>query len=121
MMTYIKIGTGFSYLEIRFHWMWNSDKVSEEHDAIKVVERGPVNGLVRGKRSSRSSNRSRGELQHKWQSPLYAPGKLLWHTQRRRKQHEQPDGSVSASGRPCRRTAGRHSRFESFVLLMRSR
>ena len=27
---------------------------------------------------------------------------------------------VSPSGRPCRRTAGQNSRFESFVLLMHS-
>jgi hypothetical protein len=87
----------------------------------KAEEETPFHGLVRGKRSNRSSNRARDEFQHKWHSPLYDSGDLVWHTQRRRKQHEQPDGSVSASGRPCRRTAGRHSRFESFVLLMRSR
>ncbi|CAM6090958.1 unnamed protein product [Calypogeia fissa] len=98
------------------------DQVSKQDDAIdKVVEGSPFSGLVRGKRSNRSSNKARGEVRHRWQSPLIAPGKLLWHTQKRRKQHEQTDGSVSASGRPCRRTAGRHSRFESFVLLMRSR
>ncbi|KAL2610474.1 hypothetical protein R1flu_029047 [Riccia fluitans] len=82
----------------------------------------PFYGLVRGKRSSRSNGRTRGEAPHKWHSPLFQHGKLLWHTQRRRKQSEhQSDESVSASGRPCRRTAGRHSGFESFVLLMRSR
>lgn len=104
------------------HLILNRDQVSEEDDTMnKVVEGGPFNGLVRGKRSNRSSNKARGGFRHRWQSPLIAPSKLLWHTQKRREQHEQPDGSVSASGRPCRRTAGRHSRFESFVLLMRSR
>ncbi|KAG6545509.1 hypothetical protein Mapa_013111 [Marchantia paleacea] len=92
----------------------------------KTVEGNPLGkpfyGLVRGKRSNRSSSRARGEVPHKWQSPLFQPGKLLWHTQRRRKQNEQqPEECVSASGRPCRRTAGRHSGFESFILLMRSR
>ncbi|OAE29231.1 hypothetical protein AXG93_3825s1010 [Marchantia polymorpha subsp. ruderalis] len=59
----------------------------------KTVEGNPLGkpfyGLVRGKRSHRSSSRARGEVPHKWQSPLFQPG--------------------------------RHSGFESFILLMRSR
>ncbi|KAI5070351.1 hypothetical protein GOP47_0014694 [Adiantum capillus-veneris] len=71
---------------------------------------------ARGKRSSRVSVRVRADLQERWQnhsSILYCSKPLA----------KGADGQatiVSASGRPCRRTAGQNSRFESFVLLMHS-
>lgn len=72
---------------------------------------------ARGKRSSRVSVKVRADLQERWQnhnSILYCSKTLA------KKTDCSSQTIVSASGRPCRRTAGQNSRFESFVLLMHS-
>lgn len=73
---------------------------------------------ARGKRSSRVSVRVRADLQERWQnhnSIIYCSKSLS-----KEADCSSPATIVSASGRPCRRTAGQNSRFESFVLLMHS-
>eukprot|EP00250_Pteridium_aquilinum_P019210 c24343_g1_i1 orf=340-6093(+) len=73
---------------------------------------------ARGKRSSRVSVKGRADLQERWQnhnSIIYCSKSLSKGTD-----CSSQTTIVSASGRPCRRTAGQNSKFESFVLLMHS-
>ncbi|KAH7445800.1 hypothetical protein KP509_01G024900 [Ceratopteris richardii] len=73
---------------------------------------------ARGKRSSRMPIKVRADLQERWQNH----SNLLYQSRPLPKEADSGDSAtvVSASGRPCRRTAGQNSRFESFVLLMHS-
>jgi len=62
----------------------------------------------RGKRSSRV------KVQHsKWQLSHVLTGS--------ENNSSSSEAETPTSGRPCRRTAGRHSGFDNYVLLMRSR
>lgn len=78
---------------------------------------------VRGKRSSRNGGRkSKSGAPQKWRGEISGPSALHWELKSNEERNDSPENSVSPSGRPCRRTAGRHSGFESFVLLnVRSR
>ncbi|MCO5554837.1 hypothetical protein L7F22_008372 [Adiantum nelumboides] len=71
---------------------------------------------ARGKRSSRVSVRVRADLQERWQNH----SSIIYCSKPLTKGSDSQASIVSASGRPCRRTAGQNSRFESFVLLMHS-
>ncbi|KAJ7563072.1 hypothetical protein O6H91_03G095700 [Diphasiastrum complanatum] len=76
---------------------------------------------VRGKRTNRSMNKGEAMLRQEWSSELLSSGSLHWDLNTSVEGQDQSESCVNANGRPCRRTAGRHSRFESFVMLMRSR
>jgi histone demethylase JARID1 len=70
----------------------------------------PQAGL-RGKRSSRA--KTKAIVQPKWQQ-----SHVLTNNDNTSSSSE---AETPTSGRPCRRTAGRHSGFDNYVLLMRSR
>ncbi|KAG0563907.1 hypothetical protein KC19_8G068600 [Ceratodon purpureus] len=79
-------------------------------DAPKEVE--VVAAGLRGKRSSRAKTKS--VVRSKWQQSHVL-------TSNEQTSSSSSEAETPTSGRPCRRTAGRHSGFENYVLLMRSR
>ena len=81
-------------------------------EAPKEVE-VPQAGL-RGKRSSRA--KTKAIVQPKWQQ-----SHVLTSNDHTSSSSSSSEAETPSSGRPCRRTAGRHSGFENYVLLMRSR
>lgn len=89
----------------------NSQDLLKDDDTVHGSLCTPPFWYAKGKRSSRSSVRVRADLQGKWNS----------HSIVSECSNDVPKETsqtcLSASGRPCRRTAGQCSRFESFVLL----
>jgi len=87
-----------------------SEEVSRERDGIT-----PPFEFARGKRRSRLTGKARSNLQERLKGSFSSK-----HLERRdvpSKDKNEAENLLTASGRPCRRTAGQHSKFQSFVLL----
>jgi len=87
-----------------------SEEVSQERDGIT-----PPFEFARGKRRSRLTGKARSNLQERLKGSFSSK-----HLERRdvpSKDKNEAENLLTASGRPCRRTAGQHSKFQSFVLL----
>eukprot|EP01018_Ginkgo_biloba_P033354 Gb_26073 [translate_table: standard] len=93
---------------------FTSGEVSREGDGVT-----PPFEFVRGKRRSRLSGKSRSNLQERLKGNFNSRHQESSDMPSKDKKH--PENPLTASGRPCRRTAGQNSKFESFVLLMHSR
>eukprot|EP00252_Welwitschia_mirabilis_P022400 TRINITY_DN6049_c0_g2_i1.p1 TRINITY_DN6049_c0_g2~~TRINITY_DN6049_c0_g2_i1.p1 ORF type:complete len:888 (-),score=202.20 TRINITY_DN6049_c0_g2_i1:441-2870(-) len=93
---------------------------SHERDGIT-----PPLEFARGKRRSRLTGKARYSLQQRLKgnfSSDHVDGDSF--TYKEGVKIEDPlitEANITASGRPCRRTAGQHSKFESFVLLTHMR
>ncbi|XP_057817430.2 lysine-specific demethylase JMJ17 isoform X1 [Cryptomeria japonica] len=92
-----------------------SEEISHERDGVT-----PSFEFTRGKRRSRTTGKARSNLQERIRENLGSncldtlcllPSDTKIET----------DNPLTATGRPCRRTAGQHSKFESFVLLTHTR
>ncbi|KAH9301678.1 hypothetical protein KI387_013261, partial [Taxus chinensis] len=88
-----------------------SEEVSHERDEVT-----PPFEFTRGKRWSRPTGKARSNLQERMKGN-FSPSRLDTVGLLPSKAKTQTDNLLTASGRPCRRTAGQHSKFESFVLL----
>lgn len=89
---------------------FTSEELSRERDGIT-----PPFEFARGKRRSRLSGKARSNLQERLKGSFSS--KHLERMDVSCKDTDQAENVLTASGRPCRRTAGQHSKFESFVLL----
>lgn len=93
------------------------DQRASEAPPAPVTPEAPKETVVpqaglRGKRSSRA--KTKAIVQSKWQQSHVL-------TSNDQTSSSSSEAETPTSGRPCRRTAGRHSGFENYVLLMRSR
>lgn len=89
---------------------FTSEEVSRERDEIT-----PPFEFARGKRRSRLTGKARSNLQDRLKGSFISKHQERMDVPSNDK--NQAENVLTASGRPCRRTAGQHSKFESFVLL----
>lgn len=92
-----------------------SEEISHERDGVT-----PSFEFTKGKRQSRTTGKARSNLQERINENL-GSNCLDAVCMLPSDAKIQTDNSLTATGRPCRRTAGQHSKFESFVLLPHTR